>query len=221
MGEGWLVTNAPTNGSAHRRSVQVLDEGLFTAQRYAIDLVRVLGEGTFDGDPLDNAAYHAYGVEVLAVFDGTISEIRDGIPENVPGPDSRAVEITYDTLVGNYVVLDLGNGRSAVYAHLIPGSLRVAVGDEVSEGDVLGQVGNSGNSSEPHLHFHFCDSPTALACHGRPYGFRQFVQIPIRVDETAETGFSAGAPEIISDELPVELGYLIFTPPEALESAMP
>ena len=82
-------------------------------------------------------------------------KVKDGIPENVPGINSRAVPITLEMpLAGNHVILDIGGGRFAFYAHLQPGSLRVKLGDKVRRGQVLGLVGNSGNSTEPHLHFH-------------------------------------------------------------------
>jgi len=106
---------------------------------------------------------------VLAVADGIVASVKDGIPENVPGLTSRAVTITMETVAGNSVVLDLGNGRFAFYAHLVPGSLRVKVGDRVRRGDVIGLLGNSGNSTAPHLHFHVGDRNAGLAAEGLPY----------------------------------------------------
>lgn len=183
-GSGWLAINAPDNDSPHRRSVLDLGvDGLFLAQRYAVDLVRVGGpEGTRRGDPTRNDSYFAYGAEVLAGRDGVVVEVREDIPENVPGAESRAVAITPETLAGNHVVLDLGAGAYAVYAHLQPGSVRVAVGERVAEGAVLGLLGNSGNSTEPHLHVHVCDAPSVLRCQGVPFGFERFVEQRLRAD---------------------------------------
>lgn len=179
-GEGWFVANAPKPTSRHRRSVQVIGERRHMAQRYALDFVRVLGpEGTHVGDPADNASYHAYGATVRAMAAGEVIAVVDGIPENVPGPDSRAVEMNLETLAGNAVVVDHGEGYVATYAHLIPGRLEVAVGQRVEAGAALGYVGNSGNSTEPHLHLHVCDAPALLACQGRPYAFDRFVEIAI------------------------------------------
>jgi murein DD-endopeptidase MepM/ murein hydrolase activator NlpD len=79
----------------------------------------------FTGDPKDNKNYRACGSEVLAVADGVVSEVKDGIPQNIPGEDSRAVPITLETIGGNHIILDLGDGRHAFYAHLQPGSLCV------------------------------------------------------------------------------------------------
>jgi hypothetical protein len=140
------------------------------AQRFAIDYVKLGDDGrTFTGDRLKNENYHAYGVDALAVADGRVVEVKDGIPENIPGPTSRAVPITLETVGGNHIILDLGGGRYAFYAHLKPGSLRVRLGDRVRRGQVLALVGNSGNSTEPHLHFHLSDANSPLGAEGIPY----------------------------------------------------
>ena len=71
-------------------------------------------------------------------------------------------------------LLDLGNGRYAAYAHLIPESVQVRVGQRVRRGDVLGRVGNSGNSSAPHLHFQLADDNLPLGGEGLPYVYDAF-----------------------------------------------
>jgi hypothetical protein len=148
------------------------------AQRYAIDWVRMYpNQETHQGDATNNKNYRAYGSEALAVAGGVVTETKDGIPENVPGPKSRAVPITLETIGGNHVILDLGNGAFAFYAHLQPGSLRVHTGDRVNTGDVLGLVGNSGNSTEPHLHFDLCDRSAMLACEGVPYALASYDEL--------------------------------------------
>jgi hypothetical protein len=169
-GEDWIAFNGPSNASNHRRALIPIDGQATLAQRFAIDWVQLGANGrSFDGEQRDNKSYRAYGAEILAVADATVSAVRDGIPENVPGPTSRAVPITRETIAGNHVILDLGGGRYAFYAHLQPGSLRVKVGDTVKRGQVLGLVGNSGNSTEPHLHFHVADRSSPLGAQGLPY----------------------------------------------------
>jgi murein DD-endopeptidase MepM/ murein hydrolase activator NlpD len=143
----------------------------------------------------------------LAVADGTVVATKDGIPENVPGPTSRAVPITLETVGGNHIILDLGNGRFAFYAHLQPGSLRVKNGDKVRRGQVLGLVGNSGNSTEPHLHFHISDANSPLASEGLPYAFSSF--------EVQGSGWgwkptAASTTEKRQDEMPLELEVIRF-----------
>lgn len=173
-GSGWLALNGPSNASIHRRALVGIEGKAHIAQRFAIDWVQADEDGkTFTGDAKDNNNYHAYGNEVLAVADARVVTTKDGIPQNVPGA-SRAVPITLETVGGNHIILDLGSGRFAFYAHLQPGSLRVKVGDRVRRGQVLGLVGNSGNSTEPHLHFHVCNANSPLGSEGVPYALDSF-----------------------------------------------
>jgi murein DD-endopeptidase MepM/ murein hydrolase activator NlpD len=131
------------------------------------------GKTTFTGDESKNASYAAYGAEALAVADGVVTAVKDGIIENVPQQEP-AVPITLDTVAGNHVVVDLGGGYYGMWAHLQPGSVRVKAGDRVKRGQVLGLVGNSGNSTEPHLHFHVTDGASPLGAEGLPYAFPAF-----------------------------------------------
>jgi murein DD-endopeptidase MepM/ murein hydrolase activator NlpD len=162
--------NGPSNTSGHRRALIPLGGRPEIAQRFAIDWAKVGPSGQrFDGDAKNNASYFAYGSDILSVADGVVTSIKDGIPQNVPGPASRAVPITLATVGGNYVIVDIGGGRYAFYAHMQPGTLRVKVGDRVRRGQVLGLLGNSGNSTEPHLHFHIGNANAPLASEGLPY----------------------------------------------------
>ncbi len=180
-GDGWRAGNGPSRDSGHRRALIAVEGGARIAQRFAIDWVRIgANGGTFSGDAKDNRSYLAYGVDALAVADAVVAAIKDGIPENVPGLTSRAVPITLETVGGNYVVLDLGGGRFAFYAHLQPGSLRVKAGDRVKAGQVLGLVGNSGNSTEPHLHFHVSNGISPLGSEGLPYAIAGRTGMPLQ-----------------------------------------
>jgi murein DD-endopeptidase MepM/ murein hydrolase activator NlpD len=148
------------------------DDGVFIAQRFAIDFLRAQGVSSFEGDPSENESYFLYGADVLAVTPGTIVATGDGMAENVPTDPLPDADVA--TATGNYVVEEIDAGHFALYAHLQPGSLRVQPGDEVARGDVLGLVGNSGNSSEPHLHFHVMSGPSPLDSDGLPYVFDDF-----------------------------------------------
>jgi hypothetical protein len=173
-GDNWFAPNAPSNTSAHRTAHMVFDGTLYFSQRYAVDFVKIDASGrTYSGDPKSNASYFCYGVPALAVADGRVVEVKDGIAENTPRSGALAVEINRETVGGNHVVLDIGYGRYAFYAHLIPGSLLVNVGDRVGRGQVLGKVGNSGNSGEPHLHFHIVDGPSFMGANPSPYLFEE------------------------------------------------
>jgi murein DD-endopeptidase MepM/ murein hydrolase activator NlpD len=129
---------------------------------------------TYKGDPSDNKNYRAYGQEIHAVADGVVTQVGDGIPQNTPGAKSLAVPITLETVGGNHVIMEIGNELFAFYAHMQPGSLRVKVGDKVRRGQVLGLLGNTGNSSEPHLHFQICSANSELGSEGLPYAFASF-----------------------------------------------
>ena len=169
-GSDWMAVNGPGRDSGHRRALIATEGSARIAQRFGIDWVQMHpAGGTFQGDAKDNKSYRAYGAEVLAVANGLVVATKDGIPENVPGITSRAVPITSETVGGNHIVLDLGGGRYAFYAHFQPGSLKVKVGDRVTRGQVIGLVGNSGNSTEPHLHFHISDGVSPLGSEGLPY----------------------------------------------------
>jgi murein DD-endopeptidase MepM/ murein hydrolase activator NlpD len=169
-----VAVNGPGNTSGHRRALTPFNGSTSIGQRFAIDWLQLGPDGnTFTGNPKDNKAYHAYGTELLAVADGIVMSVKDGIPDNVPG-GSRAVPLTPETIAGNVVVLDVGGGRFAFYGHVQPGSLRVKPGDKVRRGQVLGLLGNSGNSDEPHLHFHVGDSASLLEAEGQPYVIDSF-----------------------------------------------
>jgi len=171
----WLTANGPANESGHRRALIPVAGTPSIAQRFAIDYVRVgTDDKTFTGEQLKNESYHAQGSDALAVANGTVVAVKDSIPENVPGITSRAVPITLETVGGNHVIIDIGGGKYAFYAHLQPGSLKVKVGDRVRRGQVIGLVGNSGNSTEPHLHFHISDGNSPLGSEGVPYRQESF-----------------------------------------------
>jgi hypothetical protein len=82
----------------------------------------------------------------------------------------QAERLEKGSIVGNFVLIDHGQSEFAFYAHLKPGSVRVKTGDQVKAGDVIGKLGSSGNSTEPHLHFQLCNKP-GLGGSGIPVNF--------------------------------------------------
>lgn len=121
----------------------------FPPQRYAFDFVVVGEDGkSYRNDGRSNADYAAYGRPVLAPCDGIVVQAVDGVRDNIPGETNPAYA------PGNSVLLKTDSSEYLLLAHLQPRSLRVAEGDRVRRGDVLGLCGNSGNSTEPHIHFH-------------------------------------------------------------------
>src|SRR5262249_23673613 len=144
-------------------------------QRFAIDWAKIGPNGNvYRGDPSKNVNYFGYGAEVLAVGDAVVVGVKDGMPENIPSEKERAIPISLFNAGGNSIMLDLGNSRFAFYAHLQPQSLRVKVGDKVRRGQVLALLGNSGNATGPHLHFHVVDANMPLFAEGMPYVFESF-----------------------------------------------
>jgi len=82
---------------------------------------------------------------------------------------------SFATGTGNTVIIDIGNEKFACYCHMIPGSIRVQKGDTVKEGDVIGLLGNSGQSDIPHLHFEVVTGrPALIGGEGYPFVFRSF-----------------------------------------------
>jgi murein DD-endopeptidase len=174
-GEGWVALSGMSNTSLHRRTIVVVNGKARIAQRFATDWTRVGVDGlAFRGDPAKNANWFAYGAEVLAVANAVVADVKDGIPENDPTSDKKAVPINLGTVGGNYIILDLGGGYFAFYAHLQPKSIRVKVGEHVRRGQALALLGNSGNSDAPHLHFHVSDGNSPLGAEGVPYVIESF-----------------------------------------------
>lgn len=176
-GADWIADNGLSILRHHRPGLFVAGGLAQISRRYAIDWKRRLDGEFLSGDARDVRAYHAYGQPVLAVADATVVRAVDGLPDNIPRTAegfSPAVPITLDTVAGNAVVLDLGDGQFAYYAHLKPGSVTVESGDRVRRGQALGEIGNSGDARWPHLHFQVTDGPDILASEGLPFVIDRF-----------------------------------------------
>lgn len=202
-GGPWLAANGPSNRSGHRRALITVNGTPAIAQRFAIDYVMLNDSNTTSrGDRLKNESYGAEGQDALAVADGHVVAVKDSIPENVPGIHSRAVPITLETVGGNHVILDIGGGRYAFYAHLKPGSIGVKLGDRVRRGRIIGLVGNSGNSTEPHLHFHVSDANSPLGSEGIPYAYDRYE----RVGSCRSTlsGCTTGTSQVRTRQIPLD-----------------
>jgi peptidase M23-like protein len=206
----WLAANGPSNLSGHRRTALALNGTIAIGQRFAIDFLQVDSAGrTFNGDSTNNKSYFAYGKEMYAVGDGIVVATKDSIPENSPrSPVARAVPINLITVGGNHIVIDLGGGRYAFYAHVQPGSLRVRTGDRVRRGQVLGLVGNSGNSTEPHLHFHLVDGvargTSTLGAEGIPYELASFDLVGACTLSAAGVRCSRDKSRRVTDAMPLQ-----------------
>jgi murein DD-endopeptidase len=182
-GSGWVAFNA-LGAKDHRRSLNAVDGRERIPQRFAVDWCRVGPDGRlFHGDNKSNANFYDFGADVLAVADGHVANMKDGLPDNVGSTERSARTITLDNVFGNYVVLDLGQGRFALYAHLQSGSIRVKPGDSVKTGQVLALLGNSGNSDGPHLHFQLTDAASPMGSEGIPYELYSYTQVGLVADD--------------------------------------
>jgi hypothetical protein len=179
QGDDWVALNACCTVSHHRGSLLPLDGRINATERYAIDWVRFdltaptlmdleRGEiATYRGDPTRAESYRAYDQPVLAVADATVVAVTSDMPDTPPRTVFTGTRL--NQYGGNHIVLNLGNGSYAFYAHLKPNSASVRIGDHVRKGQQLARTGNSGNSTEPHLHFHLTTTPLPYTGDNIPY----------------------------------------------------
>ena len=170
-GSGW------TNGNGcclevgpHRFVTNAMNGTLDPSEQFAIDWVQVDSHGlAYRTDGKKPEDWIGYGAEIVAVGPGTVVEVLRDLPDVVPGKNPEGLTIA--EIAGNRVVVDMGSGHYAMYAHLVPNSIPVHVGDYVRQGQKLGLLGNTGNSTGPHLHFQLMDHPSSLDCTSLPFVF--------------------------------------------------
>lgn len=162
------------------RTVEENYHSAHVGQRFAIDLVMTDETGrSFTGDGKKNEDYYAFGKPVLSPGKGRVIAIENAVEDNSPG------QMNPEQLAGNFVLIDHENGEYSLLAHFQKGSLKVGVGDEVESGQLLGLCGNSGNSSEAHIHYHLQNSKVPLEGEGLPIFF-EAVAIDGEVVRSAE-----------------------------------
>jgi hypothetical protein len=159
----------------HRRGLLVVNGNEVVPQRFAIDWMRLDRQHrAWVGDPAKLSSYVSYGQPLRAVAAGTVVTSRDGFPDQTP-PDNP-IPPSAAELPGNRVILRIRPGVFVTYAHLKPGSVRVHVGERVKRGQLLGQLGNSGNSATPHLHLQVQVNEGFLS-DGLPFVFNRFTLV--------------------------------------------
>lgn len=131
------------------------------AQKNAFDIVIVNEKGrSFKTNGKTNEDYYAFGQSLIAPCDAEVVTVTEGVKDNIPG------EMNPAQVTGNTVVLKTANNEYLLFAHFQLNSIKVKVGDKVKQGQLLGFCGNSGNSSEPHLHFHMQDKESMIGSTG-------------------------------------------------------
>ncbi|MFJ9611510.1 M23 family metallopeptidase [Kitasatospora sp. NPDC101176] len=169
----WYASESCCGNTHHRRGLAPINGRFDVPQRFAIDWYKVGEQGqAWEGDPAQLTSYLSYRQPVAAAARGRVVEVQDGIPDNPP-PHTPPIPPIEDT-VGNHVTLEVAPGRYLLYGHLEPGSLNVREGDCVEPGQVLGLIGNSGNSTTPHLHFQVMTTAEFFPTDSPPFTFRRF-----------------------------------------------
>lgn len=152
-------------------------------QRWAYDLAVTKDGSSFHGGGGSLGDYYSYGVPVLAPAAGTVYATSDGDPDMPIGILGGGKDAC-----GNQVVLEVAPNQFLFLCHLQAGSIAVKKGDRVKASQMLGRIGNSGNTSEPHLHMHLQDGPKLHLGEGIPLYFHAY-----RVgDQFIERGMPTG-----------------------------
>ncbi|HKK28651.1 MAG TPA: M23 family metallopeptidase [Gemmatimonadota bacterium] len=137
-------------------------------QRFAYDFIVLKDGRSHEGDGTSNGDYYCFGEPVLAPAAGRVTEAVDSVHENTPG------EMNREAIFGNHVVIAHGGGEYSVLAHLRHGSVAVEAGDSVERGRRIGECGNTGHSSEPHVHYQLQDGPELGRAAGLPAPFTDY-----------------------------------------------
>jgi hypothetical protein len=216
-GERYISADSCCDAKRHTRAAMPIDGRAWIAQRYAVDWEQLNASGAIYSGPREKLeSYAIFGQPALAVADAVVTSITDSAPEQTPG--NYPTGISPAAADGNSVILDLGQSRYALYAHLQPSSIRVHPGQRVKLGQVLGLVGDSGNSIVPHLHFQVTTGPSSMASNGLPYEIREF-EITGQVPGTTASDKTAAFDASETDGTPLPVTPI--TPPETIKAALP
>jgi Peptidase family M23 len=174
VGQGWTAfSGCCTVAGYHRDFVPPINGVLQAEEQFAIDYIQIgPNNACCSGPPQALTSWWGYGTPVLAAAPGVVVAVRDGLPDQHPvGTISPGLPLA--DYPGNHVIENIGGGQYAYYAHLRPGSIPswVREGTRLRPGDLIGRLGNSGNSGAPHLHFQVTDSPLPLDGTGLPFVF--------------------------------------------------
>jgi len=153
-----------------------------TGQRYAYDIFKVVDGSGYSGNGGTNEDTYTFGARLNAPGAGKIIAIENNFEDNTkPGVINSNIG-SRNTLAGNYIIIDHLNGEYSLLAHLKKGSIIVSVGDTVTKGQEVGQAGNSGNSSGPHLHYQLQNTPNLLDGIGLPAQFLNYYEDNVAIE---------------------------------------
>jgi len=217
-GSGWVAVNGCCDSITHVRSDLAVNSKIHISQRYAIDWMKVDEEKRlYVGDPHVLENWVGYNENVLAVSDAQVVRVVDKFSDQVPFIlPAQVGAITLEEIDGNHVILALPNGQFAFYAHLIPGSITVKEGDFVTKGQVIAKLGNTGNTSAPHLHLHIMETASSLGSNGLPHTFEEYNLIGRTSEESFfDVGLEDNTP-FVDEETESILGSSIDVLPVAI-----
>jgi hypothetical protein len=211
QGAGYISADSCCDATRHTRAALPINGRVWISQRMAVDWEQLDNDARIYSGTRDKPeSYTIYGKPVIAVSDGVVVNANDGQPEQTPGKYPVGISLTEAD--GNFVILDLGQHRYALYAHMQPGSIRVHKGDRLTRGQVIGLVGNTGNSVAPHLHFQVMDGPSSFTSNGLPYEIDSF-------QVTGQTPGTAAFDKAEADGTP--LAVTPESPPRTVKNALP
>jgi Peptidase family M23 len=220
-GDRYVSADSCCDATRHTRAALPINGRVYVAQRFAVDWEQLDEKGRIYSGPREKLeSYTIFGKPVFSVADGVVAVVVTGQPEQVPG--KYPTDISIEQADGNSVIVDIGQHHFALYAHMQSASIRVRPGDKVTAGQVIGLVGNSGNSVAPHLHFHVMDSELSLASNGLPYQIDEFKVMGATLgtkafDEAEEKGepitvTPVSPPRVVKDSLPLDQLIVSLTP---------
>jgi peptidase M23-like protein len=169
----WLVSEGCCANLTHHRVLIPINGVLGVPQRFAIDFFRLDDQNrTWIGDPTNLRSYLSYEQPTIAAADGTVVVAFDGLPDQPPPevPPPPPIAEGY----GNHVIVKVRADVYLIYGHMKPGTIAVHVGQRVRRGQQIGQIGSTGNSTTPHLHFQVLTTPTFFPTDSTPFVFDRF-----------------------------------------------
>jgi len=201
-GTGWFSLSGCCSPNVHRNTRIGATDRIATSETFAIDWMRLDQGKECKNDCTRNDDYSCFGVPVRSVSDGEVIGVRTDMPDESPSLKQSANIKTPFDYAGNFVYVRIRPDLYAFYAHLQPGSVTVKPGDKVKTGTVLAKLGNSGNSTAPHLHFSLLDRPDALVSNSLP-----FVIDKLTITGTLKAGEGLGHPSIEPKTVAVKDAY--------------
>ena len=192
-GGGWVSANGCCDAiTSHRGAVIAVNGRQNAPERFAIDWVQIdKDRKMYSGDGAKLTDFAFYGDPIHSVADGVVVNTWNESDEQVPL--KPAVGLVPASIGGNMMVVDIGGGAFAFYAHFQRDSLKAKIGDRVTKGQVLGLLGNTGNTDAPHLHFHLMDSPVPLYANGLPFVLERFTSEGVLGPDGIDTLFDGKA----------------------------